>query len=70
MSFVSKAAMDKLDAAIHSAPNELTQILRGHRAIEVEIHNTLGLRLNLSSRLDLHKIPFLTKVDLLISLGA
>jgi hypothetical protein len=70
MPLVSNSAKEKFASAIDSAPNDLTKVLRCHRAVEIEIHNALGVHLSLSSRLDLRKVPFLTKVDLLASLGA
>jgi len=70
MPLVSKSAYEKFKLAIESAPNNLTVILRSHHAIEAELHSALGLYLVLSPRLELRKIPFLTKVDLLISLGS
>jgi hypothetical protein len=68
MSPVSKSAYEKFKSAFETAPNTLTVILRSHHAIEAELHSSLGLYLALSPRLELRKIPFLTKVDLLISL--
>jgi hypothetical protein len=70
MPFVSKSAYEKFEVAFKSAPNFLTKVLRSHHAIEAELHGSLGMYLTLSPRLDLRKIPFLTKVDLLISLSA
>ena len=70
MPLVSKSAYEKFKSAFESAPNTLTVILRSHHAIEGELHSSLGLYLVLSPRLELRKIPFLTKVDLLISLGS
>ena len=54
---------------IDESPNELTLIIRCHHAIEKEIHMALEQALPRSERLDMRRIPFLTKVDLLIALS-
>ena len=59
---------ERFEKLVSDAPNHLTLMIRSHHAIENEVHGALEQLLSHSKRLDLRKIPFLTKIDLLISL--